>query len=464
LGATRSFELKPEEERVVAVGSAASADIRLEMPGVSPIHFYFERIGREMWIVPAYCVSELRVNAARVVTPYKLSHRSVIEFGSTRMVAKVSCLPATHVTPTVSPSDARRELCCKSYLAQLPDEDAPTYQAWTSEELASNAALTLSAMALVTGRRGTDGSEAKSHRRDESRQPVAMSMDVATTRRDVHSLLSSTQVVEAHVTKSVVGPAVGNETIELSNVAAPAAREIVEVLALNKTLLGIASASVAINKPKSNASPSGDLGAKRAIGASVPSQVSTLFDICTIGKLARRRDGWLTRLGLLAKRYPIRVCMAAIAVALASSGTVVIATRYFLRNQSSGPKKSPQHDLPRQPKAPQNSAESGVQSVSQTDRPSIVVVSPVPNSIGILRDSASGNARSVAPVEFRNAALSLVQGRYAEAQVAYAGLASHPKADQTNFVLSQLLARRIGSRCTSTHSSDDKIACPEVIQ
>jgi hypothetical protein len=196
------FELTYADERVVTVGTAASADIQLESPGVSPIHFYFERSEHDIWIVPAYCVSELRVNAVKITARRQLGCKSVIEFGNVQVVAEVSLLPSLATT----------SLACSNASARA---------------------------------------------------------ELGLTRR------------------------VGQAVTILPRQAEP-------------------------------------ISANHTIESAILSQADTLFDSLRVKIPGRRRQGALTWLGWLAKRYPVRVCLAAIVMALAGSGAVVWATKSLL--------------------------------------------------------------------------------------------------------------------------------------
>ena len=149
-GFERTFAMSRDDDRVVAVGSSTSADIQFERPGVSPIHFYFERSGSKIWIVPAYCISELRVNAAKISSPRRLGRRSLIEFGKTRLTAEMSEAPRAMATAALESSHGALSAKNRSsYLSQLPEQDAPTRQAWDGADSASEAALESGTITLV---------------------------------------------------------------------------------------------------------------------------------------------------------------------------------------------------------------------------------------------------------------------------------------------------------------------------
>lgn len=291
----RTFEMAHNDERVVAVGTAVSADIRLERPGVSPIHFYFERRACDIWIVPAYCVSELRVNAARITSPRKLGRRSIIEFGTAQIVAEVSQIPPVSRS---APRSIRSEsvMSRMPYLTQLPDTNAPTRQPWMTEGLRSDPALAPSTIPLKVPKPGITNSRLR--------------------------IVSCSQLIDDPC--SALGMTLPVRPKPLAK------SKIVDVAPLNKTLVGVAPLLVTVEESKKCARGIRCAEAKLPSGSRIPSQVATLFGRPSIGNLTRRRTDCLTRLGRLAKRYPIRACLAAIAIALAGSGAVVFSIRFFL--------------------------------------------------------------------------------------------------------------------------------------
>lgn len=88
-GEAHTFELGPDETRAVAVGSLLRADLRIDRPGVAPVHFHIEREDDALWIVPAYNALDLRVNAARLTGPRRIDGRSIIEFANARIDARL---------------------------------------------------------------------------------------------------------------------------------------------------------------------------------------------------------------------------------------------------------------------------------------------------------------------------------------------------------------------------------------
>jgi len=419
----RIFALDGEDERVVAVGSASSADIQLERPGISPIHFYFERIENGIWIVPAYCVSELRVNTARVSSPNQLGRRSIVEFGNSQIVVEVSLSPYDQVGTSAKPHNDREKIS-RSYWAQLPDEDEPTLQpclssiedeptrqAWLGHELACDACTESSTITLIAPKHSSNISQLSPGRTADEDSSLAPSY------------------------------------------------EIVDVPPLNRTLLGIAPVVLGVNESMHSASCNEARKVSMAGASPSPSQVATLFDGLPVPGLMRRKKSCLTRLGLLTKRYPIRVCLAATSIALAGSGTVILTTKMLWFK---APRPTIGAPSSRKLQAAKDFGNPLAPPASQLQPPSIVVVSPGPTRIDLPQDLSTKVSLPNGPAEFGSAALSIVQGHYADALVAYSSLAARSPVDRTYVAISQLLARRLGSHCANSASSSHLTSCPEI--
>lgn len=85
----KTFAFLPNEERALTVGSDARAELRVTGAGVAPVQFHLERQGGIVCLIPAYGLTDLRVNTARVSGPIPLEERNVIEIGEVRVDATV---------------------------------------------------------------------------------------------------------------------------------------------------------------------------------------------------------------------------------------------------------------------------------------------------------------------------------------------------------------------------------------
>ena len=452
----RIFVLNGDDERVVAVGSASSADIQLERPGISPIHFYFERIEYGIWIVPAYCVSELRVNTARASSPSQLGHRSIVEFGNTRIVAENSFLPYKHLGSPPKPHGDDKAAIRRSYLAQLPgedepthqpwvlpDEDEPTQQPWMGNERARDACLETSTILMAPKR--------------TSRISTANPAWISEEHEDSSAALAKTLVAHPKSSAATKGHDLMQPEGQLCTPTATSPTtptNIVNVAPLSKTLLGIAPLILGVNESIHDTRCTEGQGARNVGASSSPSQVPTVFDGVPVPNLDPKKRSWLTKLGLLTKQYPVRVCLAAISIALAGSGTVVFTTKMLLFKAPGPAIGTPSANVPQSPK---DIRKPPPPPADLPQLQSIVIISPGPPQVGRAQDSSAKSGSA----EFGGAALSLVQGHYADAQAAYASLAARSPADQTYLAISQLLARRLSPTCANGASSRPT-SCPEI--
>ena len=88
-GVSHTFEFGADESRAIAVGSLMRVDLRIDRPGVAPVHFHIEREADDLWIVPAYSARDLRVNAARLTGPQRIHGHAIIEFSNVRLDAHI---------------------------------------------------------------------------------------------------------------------------------------------------------------------------------------------------------------------------------------------------------------------------------------------------------------------------------------------------------------------------------------
>ncbi len=446
----RVFELASGDERVVAVGSAVSADIRLDLSGVSPIHFYFERSDSEVWIVPAYCISELRVNAAKIVSPYRLGRRTIVEFGTVKLLAEVHSQRYGIIASSSEDSHVDRDTDSLSYLSHLPEEDAPTRQAWNGAESGLVSESQPGALALGGG--APDGFSSDPPGIVPAIEPSA---SLAKTVR-IPRAVTNEHIVSARRMKSS-----GSNAMMTTH---SPVREVVKLSPLNKTLLGLSpSTSDILNRPVCK-HRAGGLDRPQRKESSVQWQVATLSDSPPIHGLGSRNIGYLTRLGQLTKRYPVRVCAAAIAIALVSSSIVTLAAKLAV-SKTSTRVSPPQSVAGTQPEnaGQSDGASNTVLSVStQMQSPPIAVAGRNPDVASGTREGAP-SVKAIPTSDIAFAIQCLERGQYAEAQAAYNALSIRPGAALTESALSNLLTRRLSPKCISL-TSERPLSCPEVIQ
>jgi hypothetical protein len=124
------FELSANSEAVVTVGSGDEVDARLQDPAVPALLCFFERIDDDVWLVPAYSTSALRVNAARVNGPRRLGTRTVIEFGLCYLTAELQYAPPKDLLSEVG-IEVLSDIAAKvAHLHRLPIAEQPTSLPW----------------------------------------------------------------------------------------------------------------------------------------------------------------------------------------------------------------------------------------------------------------------------------------------------------------------------------------------
>lgn len=85
-GGNRVFELDADEERAIVIGSQSTADLRIDRPGVAPVHLHFERDGSGICLFPG---QRLQLNAVPISAVTRIRARAVIEFSSVALEAIV---------------------------------------------------------------------------------------------------------------------------------------------------------------------------------------------------------------------------------------------------------------------------------------------------------------------------------------------------------------------------------------
>src|SRR5689334_2273548 len=93
-----SFELPPDGDRAVVIGSDRHADIRLSSPGVLPVHAYFERESDEVRVVPAGA-RDVRVNDVLALGPTAIVGSDVVTLAGVHLHVRVVRRPRPPSAP-----------------------------------------------------------------------------------------------------------------------------------------------------------------------------------------------------------------------------------------------------------------------------------------------------------------------------------------------------------------------------
>jgi hypothetical protein len=89
-GMARHVVFRAGGARGVVVGSTPRADFCVSGARVEPLEFHLERGAEGLWLIPAFGLRDLRLNAGRVSGPMPLEAHNIIEFGGVRLGAMVS--------------------------------------------------------------------------------------------------------------------------------------------------------------------------------------------------------------------------------------------------------------------------------------------------------------------------------------------------------------------------------------
>jgi hypothetical protein len=137
-GVVQVLEFPPSEERAFVVGSTERAALRVRGVGVAPVQFHLEREDAAIWLIPAYGIADLSVNAISVLGPTALAERSVIEFCGVRVYAAIreADVLSSNDDRFVA-HDANAQAYRESYSLRLPGEADPTVQLRDGVQVAS---------------------------------------------------------------------------------------------------------------------------------------------------------------------------------------------------------------------------------------------------------------------------------------------------------------------------------------
>ncbi len=322
-GSLRVFHLSASDERVITVGATTGADIQFDAADISPIHFYFERLDDDVWIVPAYCVSGLRVNSTKVTVPQRLGARAKVEFGSI-----VLDLEVTYPNNGAARSGQYPDLCESSSDLAIGEDSEPTHQAWPTGERAethlerSIVTLMVPRHALVSrldpAPNNPNFSEFRRCRDTLSRLrtvPIApIPLAPAVPPSDATIRISSIRAV----------PPDDNFRISYDAIESAPIVKAVELPSLKRTLYGVSPSLFGTDSP-------------RLAPPHVRCCVTESLALSPLNRHRLRRRGALYQLGQLGRRRPLAVFATAVICALLGAAMVVLATDAMIRARSANP-------------------------------------------------------------------------------------------------------------------------------
>ena len=307
----RVFQLSANDERVVTVGATSSADIQFDAPDISPIHFYFERLEDDVWIVPAYCVSGLRLNQVNVTTPQRLSARAQVKFSGIVLdleLARPTCAKLS------AQSGVHSDVHPRGLDTDLSQDDEPTQQAWAPLQV-DQTAHQRSIVTVMVPRPALVSALARA---------VSDTSDSAEVNAN-----GAPQASTVQISSIIAVPFECRTPYSEYTPTGASLRMNVEVPSLKQTLYGVSPSLFGTDDPRLAAPPM----QRRMTQVRAPA-----FAIRT----RHRNNGPLFRLGRLAKRRPLAVFTAAIVGALLCALIVVLATNAILHSRHTGQfEKSP---------------------------------------------------------------------------------------------------------------------------
>ncbi len=128
-GEAWTFELGPDEERAIVVGSLLRAQVRIDRAGINPLHFHFERHDDTVRLIPAYR-ADLSVNGVAVCGPHILRGHGTVEFSGLRLDVHICDVEPKPVDGAHIRGWAKDDPEDSSDLSAISDGAEPTRVAW----------------------------------------------------------------------------------------------------------------------------------------------------------------------------------------------------------------------------------------------------------------------------------------------------------------------------------------------
>ena len=467
-GLFHRFELASDDTRALTVGSLPRADLRIEAPGVAPVHFHLERDGNEVWIVPAYGAHDLRVDTARITGPKCIDGRAVIEFAGIRVDVRVvhrdSVVIRNH--RELDPPNTRREGPPLPVGDSLPTTSIERVN--VSERRGMNQpteSVSFGALGLPLSAQRTIAIEPVRVTPKGGRVAESAVVTVNTEREPIDKLTPKDGAYEQRVGAQdtiEIAPFWVRQleskplTVERTEAVPPLTREPATTLEL------CASAEDVASQP----SPNGQSAVTTYFEPIRVSDVSLQAvdiqepqskmdpDIAPPASNAneRRRPNWLAHLGQLTSRKPLFVWTGGTLLAFTFSAAISFGIRQFVHPSST---RQTTQLLPT-PITASASKSPTEETSKRMPVPSLEVIPAVAEATLPIRKKGQPH-----DPQLTAAVGSLVAGRYNDAERAYAGVVARVPIDLALVAMSKLLAKKTGPRCTGT-LQNPAVTCPEV--
>ena len=476
-GKSRVLAFRPGEERAVSVGSDTRAEFHVSGAGVAPIQFHIERRDDMAWLVPAYGLGDLRVNAQRVSSSMALDQQSVLEFGEVRIDATIldgsaagGAVPSRN--ETLSLQVVRR--------TDVPDENDTTRMAM--RPVTANTGIDAQVTALVRPLEpppisAQNRTRLEQHGSEFNPLPTQVTERIpAPLPHSIAPAVPGSHTDEITLPTGVAPP--GDEpppTVRtrppVSRVAAHPAPPQAKPRERPIQPLPVVPVTIA-PRPRTPAAPQAavaptlreqanqlqteeTVSSRPAAGhSSPPTPQPTHAALRSFPPPASGRVSLLSTLGLLAKARPLLVACAAVATGLVLGTILLVATRIV--EQRGGPMPASLGASGKPALAPPSP--TVVPSAAVVQVPVEIVETAAPYSSG----SPSAGVRRASDDPALSAAVAeLVAGHYGQARAAYERLGGRPGSSETFSALARLLRRSEEPQCAATAQHAAK-NCPGV--
>jgi hypothetical protein len=404
-GQSYKFELERDGCGAFAVGSRTSADLRFDRPGVAPVHFHIERDDNRVWIVPAYGVSGIRVNATRITGPKVISGKAIIEFAAVRIRVLVIDYASGLAQDSSSDADTLGWNICTTQVA-IGVAAAPGFEPTVPSNQALSKTLPLGALVAPVRVFAAPESKPISTIPIEPRIRAQRVLSIDAKKGCASSPASQTPLL----TPVVVPSPLFGETTLFDPIADP----------VQPSELSLTPTSLVVSRHRTAKTPIAHLRQIGLLSQRRPRLVwlsgsSLIFVVFAL-------VGWVSRQSRRADRFHAQATYT-----------------------TSGPIRD-------SPPAIENAPDQ------RRSTPALEVVTSGPDS----QPQVENEAQSVNRKLFA-ATDHLIAGHYADAQRAYANLATRPSADPAVIEIARLLTEKLGSRCAG-EASNPVLSCPEIRQ
>ncbi|HVY28791.1 MAG TPA: FHA domain-containing protein [Polyangiaceae bacterium] len=469
------FELAPDVERAVVVGSLPRADVRVNALGIAPVHFHFEREGAQLLLVPTYD-AEVRVNSRLVRGPQPIAGHALVEFAGVRLEATIH-FTRPEYTPLPSLDIPERESGIQ-YLAALPSDTQTTKLALEAFPIVQNLQAGIDTRELPLEQASLWTQTQRIERLDPALQTTQVMERLQVAAAPIQAITQQTQRLERVAPETFFSPkaertpvmevrpvrtvpvtaAVAEEQIappppEIPS--SPAALGWQDTTAFD--LDGLKADLIAEKAPAAPASPAKPTVPRVSVPPVPPSSAPPA--VRSVRPPASRAPlRAVERLGTYAKAHPLAVGATALGAALGLALAMVGVAHIAAGPSKSAARPAAAHgaDASTLP-----SASVAAPTAAPSPEPTPIKLAPTaPTPSAAEPPSAPPPSASPAATPPVSATGHLVAGRYVEARAAYHELAIAQPANPAYLALARLLEKRTSNACSGPDAAP---SCPEIV-